>query len=110
MHRPIYCIIYFDRKDALTYKRKVLKFSNGDYSKLRRLVSAFDWNSCFHIDIDIYAANLTDAVMSWFHNTKGYLYANRFNSLFFSGQKNNKWHGIPPLLFNGNIHETNHAI
>jgi len=64
-HCPIYCILHFDRPVASTYKRKVWKFSNGGYPKLRRIVSAFDWNSCFHINIDIYAANFTKTLMSF---------------------------------------------
>jgi len=64
-HCPIYCILHFDRPVASTYKRNVRTFSKGDYPKLRRIVSAFDWNSCFHIDIDTYTANLTKTLMSF---------------------------------------------
>ena len=109
-HCPIYCIIHFDRPVASTYKRKVWKFSKGDYPNLRRIVSTFDWNSCSHIDIDIYAANLTKPLMSfcdtcfpskvvtirkqdppWFHNEirlslrqrrRAYNSAKRSNSIY----------------------------
>jgi len=54
-HCQKYCILHFDRPVASTYKRKVWKFSNGDHRKLSRIVPAFDWNSCCHIDTGIYA-------------------------------------------------------
>ena len=59
-HCPIYYIPV-----ATTFKRKAWRFSNGDYPKLRGINSAFDWNSCFHIEIDIYAANFTKTLMSF---------------------------------------------
>ena len=37
-HCSMYCILRFHRQLAPTYKRKVWKFSNGDYPKLRGIV------------------------------------------------------------------------
>ena len=57
---PIFCCFLFNKNAQSCFKRKILEYSSGDYSKPRNLVYSFNWSSCFDSDISKYAENLSN--------------------------------------------------
>ena len=64
-HCPIYCVLRFHVSRGPVFKRRVWKYSEVDYNKLRDLVSSFNWNSCVDDNIDSYTSALTTQLMSF---------------------------------------------
>ena len=63
-HCPVFCCIKYPKPRHTPFKRKVWKYSEGNFDQLRTNVSSFDWDSCFNADIDVYSSNLTAALLS----------------------------------------------
>ena len=63
-HCPVYCCIKYPKPQHTSFKRKVWKYSQGNFNQLRTYVSSFEWDSCFNSDIDVYSSNLTSALLS----------------------------------------------
>ena len=40
---PVYAVFKFDKPKHHCYKRKIWKYDNGDYERLKQLIHNFDW-------------------------------------------------------------------
>ena len=64
-HCPVYCVLNFSRGSGSTFKRKIWKYKDGDYAKLRDMVGTFDWTNCYSDDIDTHSTQLTNQLLSF---------------------------------------------
>ena len=58
----MFCCLKFSKPCSSTFRRKIWKYDDGDFNRLRTLVSEFDWNSCFDPDINIYVDKFTTSL------------------------------------------------
>lgn len=63
-HCPVYGILNFSKPKAKSYMRHIWKYNQGNYALLRSQAAAFNWTSLQNNDINIYAKNLTDKIIS----------------------------------------------
>ncbi|MCG8047764.1 MAG: hypothetical protein N0E48_19410, partial [Candidatus Thiodiazotropha endolucinida] len=63
-HCPIYCAYNFNKITSPTYTRQIYLYHRGDYQTLSRELNETNWNSLKDDDVDIYAKNVTDAILN----------------------------------------------
>ena len=68
-HCQVYCVINVNRTARSNFKRKIWRYKDGDYTKLRQVVQNLDWNSCCDNNIDIYTSNFTRQLISFCETT-----------------------------------------
>ena len=59
-HYPVYAVFKFDKPKHHCYKRKIWKYDNGDYERLKQLIHDFDWQSLKDHNINMYVENFTN--------------------------------------------------
>ena len=63
-HCPVYCILKFPKPKYKTFQRFIWKYNEGDYNLLNNKFANFDWTSVENDDVNIYAEQLTDTILS----------------------------------------------
>ena len=63
-HCPIFVVFKYKRNQALSFKRQIWKYQEGDYELLKHMISNTDWETFRNDDIDIYAVNVTDHILN----------------------------------------------
>ena len=63
-HCPIFGIFNFAKPKFKSYLRHVWIYFQGDYNLLRAKAGSFDWTSIQNRDINQYAKNITDTILS----------------------------------------------
>ena len=63
-HCPIFVVFKYNRNHALSFKRQIWKYQEGDYELLKHMISNTDWETLRNDDIDIYAVNVTDHILN----------------------------------------------
>ena len=62
-HCPIFGVSNFLKPKYNSYKRKIWKYENGDYYKLRSSLSEADRNSVYNDDLDIYTQKISNVLI-----------------------------------------------
>ena len=63
-HCPISVVFKYNRNQALSFKRQIWKYQEGDYELLKHMISNTDWETFRNDDIDIYAINVTNHILN----------------------------------------------
>lgn len=63
-HCPIYCVLKFFKQETTTYSRHIWLYDRGNYQALSREITSTDWEKFKHKDIDIYANNVTEHLIT----------------------------------------------
>ena len=63
-HCPIFVVFKYNRNQALSFKRQIWKYQEGDYELLKHMISNTDWETFRNDDIDTYAVNVTDHILN----------------------------------------------
>ena len=64
-HCPVYCLLKYIKPSCHSFKRRIWKYSEGNYEVLREKISSFDWSTCSDDNIDSYASKLTDKLLDF---------------------------------------------
>ena len=59
-HCPVYAVFKFDKPKHHCYKRKIRKYDDGDYERLKQFIQDFDWQSLKDHNINVYVENFTN--------------------------------------------------
>ena len=62
-HCPIFGIIKFQKPRTKCFQRKIWKYSEGNYDLFRQKLSDNPWTNVENPDINIYAENITNAIL-----------------------------------------------
>ena len=63
-HCPIYGIFKFSKLKLQCYKRHIWSYNQGDYNLLRAKAAATDWETLKNTNINTYAQNITQHIIS----------------------------------------------
>ena len=61
-HCPIYGIFKFSKTKTRSFTRRIRRYDQGNYDRLREKAAAIDWDALGDNDIDSYAANLHSTI------------------------------------------------
>ena len=63
-HCLVFGILKFSKPKMKSYVRNIWIYDQGDYQQLRMKAAATDWASLFHNDLNVYASNITNHLIS----------------------------------------------
>ncbi|XP_053393699.1 uncharacterized protein LOC128555435 [Mercenaria mercenaria] len=63
-HCPTYCILKFCKPKPITFTRLIWMYDQCNFDLLRQSLSSADWESCSNADVNAYASNITDTILS----------------------------------------------
>ena len=63
-HCPVFGILKFSKPKMKSYVRNIWIYDQGDYQQLRMKAAATDWASLFHNNLNVYASNITNHLIS----------------------------------------------
>ncbi|MCG8049353.1 MAG: reverse transcriptase domain-containing protein [Candidatus Thiodiazotropha endolucinida] len=63
-HCPVYGIFKFSKPRIHTFTRKVWYYDQGNYTSLRNKASQINWDTLQNPDIDVYAQNISNQILS----------------------------------------------
>ena len=63
-HCPVYCLLHCNKPHAKSFKRLVWKYDQCNFDNMRRDAAAYNWDSLENNDIDTYANNITQTIIS----------------------------------------------
>ncbi|MCG8048840.1 MAG: reverse transcriptase domain-containing protein [Candidatus Thiodiazotropha endolucinida] len=63
-HCPIFSIFKFKRQTFKPFTRQIWLYESGNYDDLRQEVSDFDWTSICNENVNVYATNFTQKLLS----------------------------------------------
>ena len=63
-HSQVFGILKISKPKLSSYVRNVWIYDQADHQQLRMKAAATDWASLFHNDLNVYASNITNRLMS----------------------------------------------
>ena len=63
-HCPVYCIFNFNKSNSEVFTRNIWLYNKGNYEAISNELYETNWNNLINDDINIYAQNITDQIIS----------------------------------------------
>jgi hypothetical protein len=63
-HLPVFCLLKFRKPSQRGFQRTIWEYNRGDFDKLRQDLLNYNWHTCTHADIDTYADNITNQIIT----------------------------------------------
>ena len=63
-HCPVYCVFNFEKCNSGVFTRNIWLYDRGNYEALSSELNETNWNSLKNDDINIYAQNITDKIIT----------------------------------------------